>query len=375
MRMTLIAALAAVVMLVAGCTDTEARLQNAKLQAELDALKNKGSSGTDDLIKAMLVSKNDDASGSLSELRKNIASISGDLTSGLKSLNKEVSDSSADSRKRLDSLEAKLDKVKELETSLVALKSMVETLEKTAKAVDPNQVLDLNKQLLQAQADLRAEQIARQAAEARATEAEKNRNDANIQLAAAKSDLEKLQNGKASGLPEYKKLKADYDALKAKLDSADSDYKALDELNRRLKDSNDQLREQVKKLGGTPPPEVTGPSPVSPTPVTDNPGAEKAYAFTGKVVKVQSGSKPNSPSLVMVDIGGGEIPAEKSELIVLDSKNNKICRLLVQKLFHEDDNADKPVNLIGCKTLDENPVKPVAENDKVVWVKAEAGGK
>ncbi|MCC6573637.1 MAG: hypothetical protein IT462_07590 [Planctomycetes bacterium] len=375
MRLTLAAALAAVVMLVAGCTDTEARLQNAKLQAEIDALKNKSGGGNDDLIKAMLLSKNDDTGGNLAELRKNIASISGDLTSGLKSLNKEVADSSSDSRKRLDSLETKLDKVKELETSLVALKSMVETLEKTAKAVDPNQVLELNKQLLQAQADLRAEQLARQAAETRAVEAEKARSDSQILLAAAQHELDELKAGKASGMPEYKKLKADYDALKAKLEQSNSDYKALEELNRRLRESNDQMRAELRKRGVETPPEVSGPSTPTPTPVTDNPGVEKAYAFTGKVVKVQSGAKPNSPSLVMVDIGTGEIPPEKSELIVLDSKNNKICRLVVQKLFHEDDNADKKVNLIGCKTLDENPVKPVATDDKVVWVKAEAGGK
>ncbi|MCC6573636.1 MAG: hypothetical protein IT462_07585 [Planctomycetes bacterium] len=86
--------------------------------------------------------------------------------------------------------------------------------------------------------------------------------------------------------------------------------------------------------------------------------------FKGAVVKVQSSAKPNSPSLVMVNIINGEAPPEMSELIVLDD-NKRICRLVVQKLFHEDDNNDKPVNLIGCKAVDEDPVRPVMEGDRV----------
>lgn len=371
MRLPVAAALAAVVMLVAGCQDTEARLANARLQAEIDSLKSRNAdTSSDKLMQWLMASRGDDASGTLMELRKNIASISGDLTSGLKSLNKDVSDSSADARKRMDALEAKLDKVKDLETSLVALKSMVETLERTAKAVDPNQVLDLNKQLIAAQSDLRAEQIARQQAETRAKTAEDARVDAESKLAAANTELEQFKQGKASALPEHRKLKADHDALKAKLERTESDFKSLEELNRRLKVSNDELRDQIRRLGGTPPPEISE--------VTDRPGPtatspeNKDYAFTGRIALVRSGARPNTPSLVLVNIGDGEIPPEKSELLVLDTKNEKICRLRVTQHYYENDDRTKRVNQLGCQTIDEIPAKPVAVNDKVVWVKADA---
>lgn len=374
MRLPLAAALAAVVLLVAGCQDTEARMANARLQAELDSLKNQRGGGSDELLKALLVSKNDDTSSTLAELRKNLAAISGDLTSGLKSLNKEVSDNSSDTRKRMEALESKLDKVKELETSLIALKSMVETLEKTVKTVDPNEVLALNKELIQAQADLRAEQIARQAAENRAIAAENARRDAESMLASVKTELDSFKQGKASSLPEYKKLKADYDLLKEQLAKADSDYKALEDLNRRLKESNDLMRAEMIKANLKPPPDVPGTPPISPTPAPAATPKEGDYSFTGKVAKVRSGAKPNAPSLVIVDVVNGEVPPEKAELLVLNAKNEKICRLRVSQHYHVDNDREKAVNGVGCMTIDENPVKPVAEGDKVVWVKPEGSG-
>lgn len=84
MRNLTLAALAALTIFVVGCQDTEARLQNAKLQAELDAMKAKP---TDDNFTKWLTTQK--GGGDMDEVNRKLTSISGDLATGLKNLEKD----------------------------------------------------------------------------------------------------------------------------------------------------------------------------------------------------------------------------------------------------------------------------------------------
>ncbi len=354
MRNLTLAALAAFTIFVAGCQDTEARLQNAKLQAELDAMKTKPAD--DNFTKWLATQK---GGGDMEEVNRKLTSISGDLAAGLKNLEKNQEDAAKSQSKRTDDLETKLKKVDELQSSLLTLKTMIETLESKIKNVDPNQFLELQKKQLETESSLRAEQDARKRLEAD-LKASQDREAAQKSLVEkVQGELAELKAGTSGeALKKLREQKADAemerDAARKEAANAKTDRD-------NMKKQYDDLLKQVAGKGDVPKqPDVKDPS-------DDGKGA---YTFEGVVAAVQGGGKPGEAASVLVNPGKGEMPPEGSEMLVLDEKKERVCRIRVIRLYYKGGEVSGGVEQIGCNTIDQKSENPVVKGYRVVWVKA-----
>jgi len=356
MRILFAAAFAALLTLVTGCQDTEARLQNAKLQADLENLKK--SPANDDLTKLLLANQSKGGGDSMDEVNRKLASISGDLAAGIKNLEKAQDDAAKAQSKRTDDLETKLKKVDDLQTALTNLKSMIETLESKVKNVDPNQVLDIQRKLLDAEAALRAEQETRKRVEsdlkAAQVEAETNKN----YLAELQKELSDLKSSPAA--ESNKKLRDKITTLEIEIENVKTDRD-------NIKKQHEDLLEQLRK-GGTAVPDTTE-KPKDPKDTPENPPKDGVYAFEGVVATVTGGGKPGEASNVLINPKSGETPPENTELIVLNEKNETVCRVKVTRLFYKGGDTSKPVDQVGGKTVSQKLDNPVVKGYRVVWVK------
>ena len=342
MRSLIVATLAVAVLFTAGCQDQEARNQNAKLQAELDAMKSKQSGGGNDALLALLANQNKttDSAG----LERKLNSFGEDFSAGMDKIGKQIKDSNDDADKRMDDIEDRLKKVSDLQTTITNLKTMIESLETKVKNVDPNEVLNVQKDLINKEADLRMEKQARAAAEAQIEDLKKQLSDAQVQVESLKTEVANLAGGDISKHPDYKGVKSDNVRLTKELSNAKSDY---DNLKRQY----DALVEQLKK--GSNPPD-TEPEPLP-----------KEYDFSGSVTEVSKGSRPDGPSYLLIGGLKGAVPAIGTELVVLDSKQNLVCTVKIVRHYHFSDNEDLPVEEVGCQTVDEKASRPVAKGDTV----------
>jgi peptidoglycan hydrolase CwlO-like protein len=358
MRKALAAAVAVALFVTAGCQDQQAREQNAKLQAELDAMKaSKASGGDDDLVKLLLADRQ--GGGDSGDLAKKLNSYNEDVTAGQDKLEKLIKDSDADNDKRMDDIEGRLKRVSDLETTINTLKGMIETLEGKVKSVDPNQVLDAQKELINKEADLRVEKQAKDAALLEIQDLKAKLSAAEAEVQRLNGEVATLLNGDISKHPEYKNLKAEHARLEGEVKKWESDYKSLNDMYKAL--------EERLRNGSNPPEE----KPVET--VGD-------YAFSGSVVDVTRGARPEGPSYLLVGSikAGGQTPPIGTELIVLDAKEKAVCKVKVIQYYYLDDNEDLPVEEIGCSTIDEKVSRPVAKGDTVVWIaekKTEDAGK
>jgi outer membrane murein-binding lipoprotein Lpp len=345
MRKAIAAAVAVALFMTAGCQDQQARDQNAKLQAELDAMKNQKSGGNDDLLKLLIANQQGGDSGNFD---KKLYSYNEDVIAGQDKLEKLIKESNSDADKRMEDIEGRLKRVSDLETTINTLKGMIETLESKVKSVDPNQVLDAQKELINKEADLRIEKQAKDAALAEVASLK-------IKLEAAEAEVERL-NGEVAGLvagdisknPQYKDIKAENIRLQSEISRWKSDYEALAQKYKALED-------HLQK-GSNPPPEDTKPA------TTD-------YDFSGSVVEVSRG-RADGPSYLLVGSIklGGTLPPVGTELFVLDAKEKPVCKVKVVRYYYVDDNEDLPVEEVGCSTIDEKTTRPVAKGDSVVWL-------
>ncbi len=354
MRNLTLAALAAFTIFVAGCQDTEARLQNAKLQADLEAMKAKPAD--DNFTKWLTTQK---GGGDMEEVNRKLTSISGDLAAGLKNLEKNQEDAAKAQSKRTDDLETKLKKVDELQSSLITLKSMIETLESKIKNVDPNQFLELQKKQLETESNLRAEQDARKRLEAdlkASLEREAAQKAVVDSLKGELADLKASTSGESvRKLRDDKtRVEMERDAARKEADNAKTDYDSL-------KKKHDELLKQVAGKGEVPKqPEVKDPSDEG----------KGTYTFEGVVAAVQGGGKPGEAASVLINPGKGEIPPEGSEMLVLDEKKERVCRIRVVRLYYKGGEVAGGVEQIGCSTIDQKNENPVVKGYRVVWVKS-----
>jgi len=353
MRNLTLAAFAALTIFVAGCQDTEARLQNAKLQAELDAMKAKPAD--DNFTKWLTTQK---GGGDMDEVNRKLTSISGDLATGLKNLEKNQEDAAKAQSKRTDDLETKLKKVDELQSSLITLKSMIETLEGKIKNVDPNQYLELQKKQLETDANLRAEQEARKKVEADLKAALDREQAQKGTIDKLQSDIDDLKTS-ASG-EAVRKLREQKAAAEMNEAAARKELENVKSDRDNVKKQYDDLLKQVSGKGETP---------KNPDPKNPSDDGKGGYAFEGVVFAVTGGGKGDA-SVVLVNPSKGETPVVGSELLVLDEKNERICRLKVSRLYYKGGEPANGVDQIGCTTVDQKIEKPVAKGDRVVWVKS-----
>lgn len=350
MRSTIAAVLAVAILLAAGCQDQQARDQNARLQAELDALKAQKSGGNDDLLKVLLAGQSNTGS---EDADRKLTSLGEDVRAGLDDIKKDIRDSDAANDKRMDELETEIAKVNDLQVTITTLKGMIETLETKVKGVDPNEVLNTHKDLINKEADLRVEKQQREAAEAELKLLKEEIKTLQADLEQAQKDITDLQGSDISKHEDYvelakelKKVKSD---LKVMTDSRDSWQKKAEDLETHLQN------------GSNPPPEE---------PKIDS----KDYTFTGTVMLARKGARADGPSFVMVKVDSGTPPPKDAELQVLDEKRNPICKLKVIQLYHMDDKENLPVVELGCQTIGELAGNPVTKGDTVVWVKEEPKG-
>ncbi|MCB9895738.1 MAG: hypothetical protein H6839_14930 [Planctomycetes bacterium] len=353
MRRMIVAAVAVVALFAAGCQDNEARNQNAKLQAELDAMKAKQSGGGNDALIALLANQN--KGGDSSALERKLTSLAEDINAGQDKIEKKLEDSDGANKKRMDDLEDKLKQVNDLQSTITTLKTMIESLETKVKNVDPNEVLNAQKELINKEADLRMEKQARAAAESQIEDLKKQLADAQAEIETVKGEMVGLQGSDISKHPDYKALESENRKLKSDLKNAQTDY---DNLKRQY----DAMVEQLKK-GSNPVPEEPGPA------VDD-------YDFSGSVTEVSKGSRPDGPSYLLIASLKGTVPAIGTEMVVLDAKQNPVCRVKIVRHYHFSDNEDLPVEEVGCQTIDEQVSRPVAKGDTVAYVKKkdETGG-
>lgn len=352
MRRMIVASLAVAVFFTAGCQDQEARTQNARLQAELDALKAKQTSGGNDTLLALLANQNKGQDNAALERKLN--SFSEDVSAGLDKIQKQMQDTESANKKRMDEVEDKLKQVSDLQATITTLKGMIESLETKVKNVDPNEVLNVQKDLINKEADLRVEKQAKEAALAEVAALKDKLTAAQAEIEQIKAEMVGLQGADISKHPMYREKEADNRKLEGELKKSKSDYE-------NLKLRYDELEAQLRK-GANPPEE-------QPKPTAD------VYDFSGSVTEVSRGSRPDGPSYLLVGGIKGTVPAIGTELVVLDPKSTLICKVKVVRHYHFNDNDEMPVEEVGCQTIDEKSSRPVAKGDTVAWIKAkEAGG-
>lgn len=355
MRWTFAAILAVAAMLTTtACQDQQARNENARLQAELNALKEKGnnSGGNDDLLKLLLA---DRKSGDSDSLERKLNSVIEDVNAGLSDIKKAQQDARDDDKKRLDNLENRLDKVADLEKSLLSLERMIETLEGKVKGVDPNETLTYIKEKMEAEADLKVEAEARKNAEAQAETLRKQLQDSQAEVQQLKDEISSLSGDDISKHPDYRKLRTELRAAKGEIENLKSDLK-------NVSDDRDRLLAQI------------GEGPLANREGREVKDLPENYDFSGKVVTVSKGRRPDGPSNLLIEEIQGRIPPVGTVLVVLDAKNEPICNIKVLKHYHFDEDDSLPVETVGAETINEAPTRPVAKGDRVLWVTEDEPG-
>ncbi|MCB9931854.1 MAG: hypothetical protein H6841_00365 [Planctomycetes bacterium] len=346
MRRMIVASLAVAVLFAAGCQDQEARTQNAKLQAELDAMKAKQGGGNNDALLALLA--NQSKSQDNAALERKLNSFGEDVSAGLDKIEKQLKDSDRANDKRMDDVEDKLKQVSDLQATISTLKGMIESLESKVKNVDPNEVLNVQKDLINKEADLRVEKQAKEAAQAEIVALKEKLAAAQAEVESIRAEMVGLQGADISKHPDYRTKEAENRKLKADLEKAGSDYE-------NLKLKYETLEAQLRQ-GSNPPKE--------------QPKVEtEAYDFSGSVTEVSRGSRPDGPSYLLVSSIKGSVPPVGTEMLVLDHKNSPVCRVKVVRHYHFNDNDDMPVEEVGLQTIDEKATRPVAKGDTVAWIK------
>ncbi|MHC4841113.1 MAG: hypothetical protein ACYTDT_09190 [Planctomycetota bacterium] len=336
---------------------TACNQNDAALRAEIEALKAQqaqSSSGNDDKVIAAILA-GQGKGGDTEALERKVNSLSEDIRAGVSDLKTELKTSTIESDAKLDSLEARMDKVTELQASIITLKTMIEALESKVKNVDPNETLEIQKDLITKEAELKAERIVTAGLQADIEAAKENTVSLEAEIAALKEQISGLEEDDVSRHPMYKKLKAELRDMKAERDVLKDDR----DLWRK---KHDELLDQIGK-GATQPPEE---NPTDPTP--------KVYDFKGKVSVVTSGKRPSDPSNVLMSISSGTVPPLGAELLILDSENKPVCHVKVTRHFHVDDDSSMPVNQLGGTTIGEKANKPVTRGDIVAWNKPETEG-
>lgn len=345
MRWTIAAGLAVASVIAAGCQDNEARQQNAQLRAELDALKSKETK-VDPVLAAIL---NKDGGGGEATDRK-LNTLAEDLRSYKDAITKDIAAADNADKKRFEELETRLKKVSDLEASLTTLRATIETLDGKLKAGNPDEVLRLQKDVLQRDAQLAQEKTSREAAEAKARQLE---NELAAAIANANSLIEQMKGLEGSDIskhPDYKKLQVENRAQKAEIENLKGDIA-------NLKTQIENLNTEVARLGGKP---STPDQPVDP----------KKYDFSGTVLGVTIGARPGAPSNLLVKPDNGQTPPIGATMTVLDAKGTPVCNVRVVRHYHVDDKPELAVEEIGCATIDEKLTRPVAKGDQVVWLKS-----
>jgi len=344
MRWTIAAALAASCFITAGCQDTEARQQNAQLRAELDALKGKETK-IDPVLAAIL---NKDGGGSEATDRK-LNTLAEDLRSYKDAISREISTADTADKKRFEELETRLKKVADLESTLVTLKATIENLDGKIKGGNPEEMLKLQKEILQKEASLMQEKQLRDAADAKIAQLEIDLKAAIDNANALVERAKGLEGSDITKHPDYQKAQKEIRELKAEITNMKSDIQ-------NLKDSNAALVAENARLGG----KGAG---------VEKPVDAGKYDFTGAVLVVTMASKPGSPSNLLVRLDSGQIPPIGATMVVIDAKGEPVCKVRVFRHYHVDDKPENAVEEIGCSTLDEKTTRPVAKGDQVVWLK------
>lgn len=350
MRWTMLG-VAALCVALAGCQDNEARNQNARLQAELEAIKAQNKGGSDDFMKVWLASQSKDGSA---DSDKRFNTLAEDVRAGFADLRKQIDDGRKDTDKKIDDLDGRIRKVSDLEASLTGLKSMIEALEGKVKNADSSEILKLHKDLITKEAELTVEKKAREAAEAQIAAFKAELDLAKSEISTLKAEMVGLKGEDISKHPMYTALKRENADLKAELERSRNDFD-------NLKKEYDELLKRV------------GAGPESPTPET--PKASTEFAFTGSVTQLSKLRADDPQTLLVVDVKTGRVPPLNTELVVRDARGNEVCLVKVTKHYHVSENPDLPVDALGCTTVNERATRPVAKGDQVVWIeKKESGG-
>ncbi|MBX3473908.1 MAG: hypothetical protein KF754_05955 [Planctomycetes bacterium] len=346
MRWTFAAALAFTSLLAVGCQDNEARVQNAQLRAELDALKSKETK-VDPVLAALL---NRDSGGGSEATDRKLNTLAEDLRSYKDAISKEISAADSADKKRFEELESRLKKVSDLESALTTLRATIETLDGKLKAGNPEEVLKLQRDLLQKEAQAGQEKQARDAAEARALKLESDLKAAIDNANSLADQIKGLSGSDISKHPDYRKLQSDNRALKTENDLQKGDIA-------NLKAQIKNLEAEVARLGG---------KPANP----EQPADPRKYDFSGTVMGVTIGARPGAPSNLLVKPDSGLTPPIGATMTVLDAKGQPVCNVRVVRHYHVDDKPELAVEEVGCATIDEKVTRPVTKGDQVVWLKS-----
>jgi len=341
MRWTLAAALAGTILL-AGCKDNEARQQIQELKDENAKLRDSKPDPLTQLLAAQM------AGGGEGTDRK-ITALGEDLRAGIDQVKREIAASGAEQKRRVDELDERMRKLANLDATISALKTTIDALDARVKAGSPEEVLKLNREVIQKESDLAREKSAREAAEGQAAQLQADLKAALEAAQDLRDQLAALDEKDISKHPAYVKLQKDVRDLKTLIENKDSDIRTLDEQKQRLE-------EEVRRLKGE--------SNVE-TPRID----PKAYDFTGTVTDYKPGARPGAPGSMLVNVDTGQVPAVNSVITIMNARAEPICTATVSVHYHIDDDPRKAVESLGCSVSDEKSLRVPTSGDTVVWVK------
>ncbi len=352
MRWTIPALLVVFALLAAGCQDNEARLQNQKLQSELEALKAKDTKM--DPLQQLLAAKLAEGGGGSSDATdRKLNALAEDLRAGNDALKKELAANNDAQKKRVEELDDRLKKIANLEATITTLKASIEGLDGKVKGGNSEDVLKLQKEVLQKDAALAQEKLAREAAEAKLATAQLDVKAAQDAAKALQDQKAGLEGADISKHPMYQAALKEIRELKVEIEKMKGDIKNLDDAKRAADAELARLRGETPK-GENPPVDT------------------KKYDFTGTVVSVAGGARPGAPSNLLLKLDSGLIPPLGTVMTVLDAKGQLVCTVKVIRHYHMGDDPEKPVEEIGCATIDEKATRPVTKSDTVVWIKTAA---
>lgn len=332
-----------------GCNQND-----AALRAEIEALKanqnQKGSGENNKLLAAIIAGQ--DKSGDTEALERKVNSLSEDIRAGMSDLKAELKTGQMESKSSLTLLEDRMDKVTQLQTSILTLKTMIEALETKVKNVDPAEMLAIQKDLLTKDMELKAERENTSRLEGVLSEAKETTTALDLEIKSLREQVSGLEGDDISKHPMYKKLKAD---LRKSKDGAE-----VMKRDRNLWQK--KHNELLKQIGN-------GGSVKSPASEDSTKLELDTYDYRGKIVMVSSSAKPGDASNVLMSISEGTVPPLGAEVIVLDSDNKPVCHVKVVRHYHVGNDSSMPVHEIGAITVDERASMPVTKGDVVVWNK------
>jgi predicted nucleic acid-binding Zn-ribbon protein len=352
MRWTIAAVLGVCLLMLTACQDNEARMEIQRLQNELASAKSGGGSN-DDLLKLLLATREGNSPDE--SLNRRLNTLLQDMEAGFSSTRKAIADGRNESDQRIRALEERLARVGDFETTLSGLRSAIESLESKGRNLDPNQVLEVEREKMRLEARLESESTRRESIEAEAARLSDEVKALQQAVVEAEGRAEGLAGEDISRHPMFIDQRRKLTEAQAELARARSDFENLER-------KYNALLEQLRQ-GARPPRES---DPDAPRLDPDN------YRFMGNVGTVRV--RPNRPSYLIVTIRAGSVPPVDTELLVLDSRNQRVCMVRVVQHFHADDNPDLPVDELGCVAIDETSGKPITEGDTVVWVRGEDRG-